>query len=1121
MLKYISAPDFHFSPDWIDTSIMCGNAIIAKAEAEEVDLIILGGDFWDRPVYATDKGGLTEARTIVARMRKVCPVVAVEGTPSHDARGAYDPLDVMVLQPGVIYGLMGGYRIEELNPDRGFCHPEFVLFGFPEITKDFIQSSNPNTSADEVNALAVEYMTRIIAERVAPLRAMVQRIPAIGILHGNVSDASRETETDVILKASDIVLKTDALSAAGIDRWELGHIHIPWESKKINAGYSGYAGMDRNPWGKTGFVPAFNLGTIDEKTHEVTIERIPYGTPMRMKIDKPLEIYDPSIAYWLESDNSSDVLPAGHPWNRITYKETATVSRRVEASEIPDTLHDLAKVYAPDLLPSIIEKIKEIESKTERPALAPRSIEVLSVEVTGAKFWGGLTVSLGVQALRTGLTQLAGANGSGKSSLAGFCTPYPCFIGKDTESGRLSAIKDFFQEPVSAIKKTIRYNGDLHEHMITIRGAHTKAPKVECYLSVKGQPILGKTSFDEMMDACESMYGPLSDYLMTSFYVQPLQGKAESGLMTANMTTVRDLVQTIAGIDRSAEKEYALGKVRTLQAETDRERTKIDAARAEAPDCDAISSEISFLESGLHGVRLNIPLLSRNVENAHKALDFKKLEAAGEEAKAARSAKLETEIRTGLRTIQDMRTRADDARLAITRLPFLRESIAKYEKDKLEYDEAMKLRTSVESENASARAAWQEARAESESLARKRADRLAQVKAEIQAIKDARDSAYNLDMSMWREAESNRKDILSRNALAEKEISLIKPCPQCGYLDDDAETRVASLRATIRREIVQSPEPMLPELVIPDALAFELAILKTPELDFNETLIQKSLPEVYMPDGSMIESIRRRIEEFVSASAILDGLEKAIPEAETALAVLVSEQESIMVRKISIDAERESFDNATKILSETTAGIARTEATIASKREIIANAVARERELSVRENELADALMDLGDWTKIDAMLSPSKLPAMELEVFLDSIDREATRMAAPYRSGRYSFKTITQKGDIDRFDIRIHDAETGRERSFLQYSVGEKSFFNDAYVKALVRVRKSRMRTSFSPVIMDEADSFIEIPMIPQFYEMQRNYYTDSDTRAIIITHSPDAGNYIENALNMTEVMR
>jgi len=204
--------------------------------------------------------------------------------------------------------------------------------------------------------------------------------------------------------------------------------------------------------------------------------------------------------------------------------------------------------------------------------------------------------------------------------------------------------------------------------------------------------------------------------------------------------------------------------------------------------------------------------------------------------------------------------------------------------------------------------------------------------------------------------------------------------------------------------------------------------------------------------------------------------------------------------------------------------IARVSSEISQIVQQIADTKKLSAELDAREANLSEQLAFLADWKYLSDILSSSKLPAMELDAVLDTIDAEATKQIVPYRDGRYMYRTLTQQDGkssvIDKFDIIVHDGETGEDKSLLKYSVGEKSFLQDSYVKALVKIRTARTKTSYSPIISDEADSFIEIPQIPAYYEMQKNYY-GGDSRVLVVSHSPDAGNYIQNHIDMEEIVK
>ena len=1164
MFKYLEVPDFHFYPDWMDVSLQCAATIEREAIARKVDAILLPGDFFDRPIWATDKGGINEARGIIRRFSEICLVVAIEGTPEHDRKGSYGPLEaegLVMIRPGVAYGIYGGV-ISKWNDSN--VAPKAMLFGIPEPTKEVYQAKHPEVSADKVNAAIVSAIDRIIMEQIAPYRLAYPTTPMVGMFHGNVSDAmDRAAETNVILKASDIVIKTDSLALAHLNRWALGHIHTPWESSKISAGYAGFTGIDRNPWNKTGFVPSMNYVEL-EGTEVVKIERVPYGTAKRLIIEAPLASYDPNIAYWLKTDDPAAKKPNEHPWSLVTDRgKESTVSRRVDdtALELATTLPELAKLFDPEITEATLAVFREIEKTVVRPALQERRIEVTSIEVRGAKFWNGKTVSMNIEELAQGLTQVVGANGSGKSALLGFCSPYPCFVGKDTESGRASAIKDFFQEPESGIKKTVIFNGQIHEHVITIRGAHTKTPKTECFLTIEGRPELEKATFDDMFVACERIYGTLADYLMTSFYVQPLQGKAESGLMTANMATVRDLVQKIAGREHGAEKDFALSKAREYEASTEKEAMLIENEEGLLPSLAVAKEAKAAKENELIDVRASVWNAEQTVKNAETAFNSKKLAADREEERATRKHDLTAKALVVRSEIEELQNKVVALTAQASSISAWKAVLAEDETMKCMYAGAQAKAMAMESRNAEKRLACERVAA-----------RIREIDAETKRLETEADSAYRLKYSEWErnkdaaESEINRittkaetdyqavmgtwretvKSIEAskqKNAGIAREIALIKkPCPQCGYIDSAVAGRVAELEAEIQKIeesptqpdlwVVSVPRELLDRssieapskvaAIIPATLTYERASLVPQQSFAPETM---TMPPRGFSD-SEIASLKDKIEAALRADterAVM--VEQVIPSKIAATESLEREAAGITFEIIDMQAETQAVADARKELQAVTDRIASLSADIDHAKNIIENIERAHELLDLRRTKLAGSLETLAAWKRANDMLAPAKIPAMELEASLDGIDAEATRRVRPYRNGRYIFKSVTQKEGskdiVDKFDIMIHDCETGRERSFLSYSVGEKSFFNDAYVKALVRVRTSRMKTSYSPIILDEADSFIEIPMIPQFYDIQKEYYAESNAKVLVVSHSPDAGNFIQNTKDMKELVK
>jgi hypothetical protein len=74
--------------------------------------------------------------------------------------------------------------------------------------------------------------------------------------------------------------------------------------------------------------------------------------------------------------------------------------------------------------------------------------------------------------------------------------------------------------------------------------------------------------------------------------------------------------------------------------------------------------------------------------------------------------------------------------------------------------------------------------------------------------------------------------------------------------------------------------------------------------------------------------------------------------------------------------------------------------------------------------------------------------------------------------------------------------------------------------VKALVMVRNNRQHRHYSPIISDEADGPIQPERVASYYEMQSAYYAGTEDRVLVVSHAPDAHNYVQNHVEVKELL-
>lgn len=1077
-IKILSVHDFHFSLKWLETSQFVGSRVAKVAREKGVDLIATS-DWFNEPIIATTAGGLEDAQAIMGNWCKAARggVVAVEGTPSHDGPGCYgifEDMNLTVLAPGQVYGYKKGSPVSWMFDGER----DLILFGVPELNKNTIQATL-GLPAEKANAEAVRLFDEYVRGFIAPMRLKYKNTPAVGLLHGMVSDSSKTNSTDQIVKASDIVITTEMLEAAELDYWLLGHIHKPWSSEKIKASYPGSWGKS---WSETGFLPAMELLTITDEG--MIVERIPYGTPERRVVFSLSDVSDPAIAYWLKAKSQEDkeafdklIGENCHNWSRSTYEVEKTESRRVtkEEAEKARSLWDLFVLFDPSLAEnhSLKEKVDQIQSSVgDRKPSDSMNVRMKSLKVQGCTFFGGREAFFDLEAVPTGLTALIGENGYGKSSLFSFCSPYPLVIGKDTKSGRQSAIKDFFDKPESLIEKRFDVDGVEHVHLITIKAAHTASPKTEVFITVNGIPMLDKATFDEAMEWCEKTYGPFEDYRITSFYEQPQQASDNrSGLMNAGRTAARNIVQNIAGIDREPEKRFALAKAAELETALSRDEAWINAAEEFLATSTGLPEEAETIRQVISGLRSDLERIKDEYHSKQEKVDVLVKEQAANNQKREQARVTEAKIR------------AKESRLASIEV---------------------EIRAAKESAGSAERL---RAEIEEHEIRQKRLADLKTKAAEVERRNSESRLAHQKAVAEYRQIDSLRSRVASISEL----ITRLVPCEHCGRLSSDAEQRRTVLEAEQKElekriESMKEPAPLSLE---PVPHAEEIGELSA--FVFDASYARRMLSEAERSE----ERIAALMKEELAVVAELKELTEWMKSNEI--------DEFIDDR---VTGARQSFDSIRITHESESKELAQKEERLRSIEQQIEKTEEQKKEVEKRKAAIGDKRKDCEDWSAIARLLNPDKVPALELDLILDEIDAEATRNISPFLDGRFSYRTITKdqgkKEAVDRFDIILHDAETGREFSMFFTNPGNKAFYSDGYVKALISQRNQKMHRTFSPIISDEQDGPISPERVPMYYEIQRSYYANRPEKVLIVTQKKEvAAAYIENTVRIEEVVR
>ncbi len=1058
-MRILELPDLHFNPSRKDIFDIVSKNILKHVIAENVQVCSFAGDLWKSVTTNNEKGGNQYLIDFIKELVKHCSVVAIEGTPGHDSPGCYyilEQVGLVLLKPGKVYSyiedsITGSKFLEPIV--LGSEHPDMkaIFFGVPELSKKTIYSKL-DVNSGEANGLAINAFTTYMDRFVAPMRLKYSNLEAYMLFHGNVCDTEKENTTDIIMKASDIVINSDVFARANLTRVTLGHIHLPWESKKCSMGYGGSPSLT---WGEVNFLPAANLiegGQI--------IQRLPYGTPRRVKVNNVKDIEpDPMTAYWLHTDNEEAVLPEGlHHWSKKTIKERKAITQRVTEEEIQKavTLWDLALLFDPGLDISLKSKFDQIEKTVKPEKDNTKNIKVENITVKGCILFNGQDAYLNNEELENGLTTITGDNGEGKSSILSFNSPFPSIIGKDYRS-----INEFFNQKGSCIIKNIDVDGSKHKHIININ-AHTQAKKIECSISIDGNPVLNKGQFKEMVLKCAELYGSEESYLLTSFYIQPLQGSQGSSLMSANMITIRDLVQSIAGVDRSQEKRFALDQVDILKKKSETAQIKIDLL--ESQKICPLTVETKRLETQTAIKRIIRDIQEKTSQGKKTKIEFDRLTElkAIEDKKQISLDFKNNELDKLGHLIKGLTLQISETQELVKNIPAVRKKLEDNNINKLAAEKQNKIKLSNEELT----------------------------------------NSYNFDKRNYNNKVSELESgiiQLNKNVESQYEsINLIsKPCEHCGKLSNSIEKRVKELELLISADNKSAVY-----------LTEELENLKEPKAPKLEEF--KVIP---LLDDFAVLNMRQQVDKALSSESNIDLWKSNLKSSQSEFDRLDAEVLKIIIKDINIKSTEDNLNLLRAQTSELNTNGKLLEKDLEGF-ELELGKAKKQRE-EIESLKLALNTKNLEEWLEVSKLLGSNKIPALELDTMLASIDYEATNIISSFKDGKFSFTTNTKDGDIDRFNIMIHDNETGVEKSFLSHSPGEKAFLSDCYTKALLRKRADNI---YSPIITDEADAPISPKHIEAYYNIQTKFYGNS-LKVLIVSHCTEAKAYIENSIEIGDI--
>lgn len=201
--------------------INCLNTLVSKARQEIPDVIIIAGDIFHQAKVWSDRG-LAENQTAVNILRKlstIAPVIAMRGTPNHDAEEQFKSMASTFQNTNV-------HIITEpcVKTYITYKNQYIQIACLPGFDRNYYRTKNPGIDKETENSIFTEAIKNTIVDM---KKQMNPAIPSILVSHFTIIGADMESGQTAFFEKIEPVVYPETLAMANYDLTCFGHIHKP------------------------------------------------------------------------------------------------------------------------------------------------------------------------------------------------------------------------------------------------------------------------------------------------------------------------------------------------------------------------------------------------------------------------------------------------------------------------------------------------------------------------------------------------------------------------------------------------------------------------------------------------------------------------------------------------------------------------------------------------------------------------------------------------------------------------------------------------------------------------------------------------------------------------------
>lgn len=199
----------------------CIESLIAQAEEQEPDVVLIAGDIFDTCALYEEKNNyeIEDAYRYITMLSMICPVVVMRGTPNHDGESRFSLLrEVLKNNPEV--HIVTEPELIELRTDEGALD----IAAVPGFDRGVFRAKYPGASKEEENEIFTQELSNIVLGLKA---SCTKGATKILMSHYTVPGCNMESGQISFYNKSEPVLLQETLKAADFDLVCMGHIHRP------------------------------------------------------------------------------------------------------------------------------------------------------------------------------------------------------------------------------------------------------------------------------------------------------------------------------------------------------------------------------------------------------------------------------------------------------------------------------------------------------------------------------------------------------------------------------------------------------------------------------------------------------------------------------------------------------------------------------------------------------------------------------------------------------------------------------------------------------------------------------------------------------------------------------